>query len=194
MTVVTSCYRSLIAYSKGSRIAYNRVSYDSIRTKINTNPIVILFKANKNSQIVSTCCRVAVTALSAAKHRGNNQVRSLEVSPLSFNPCETSCTAPEEMNNHSTSASTLAQGSCVKITHQQPSRLLHEQPWTQQEQKGKKRKEEKNDKMRDQQFRVGHALLDRDKLDFVIVVRMRDWRCQQSRLFIFAAGSKQIET
>ena len=50
---------------------------------------------------MSTCCRVAVTDLGTAKHKGNNQARSPEVSPLSSNPCETSCTAPEEMNNHS---------------------------------------------------------------------------------------------
>lgn len=50
---------------------------------------------------MSTCCRVAVTDLGTAKHRGNNQARSPEVSPLSSNPCETSRTAPEEMNNHS---------------------------------------------------------------------------------------------
>lgn len=99
---MTSCCRSLIAYTKGSRILYYCVSYDGIVMKINTNPIRFVWKANKNSQIVSTCCRVAVTDLSTAKHRGNNQARSPEVSPLSSNPCETSCTAPEEMNNHST--------------------------------------------------------------------------------------------
>ncbi len=33
--------------------------------------------------------------------------------------------------------------------------------------------------MWDQQFRGGHALLDRDELEFVIVVRLRDRRRQQ---------------
>lgn len=68
---------------------------------ISTNPIRFLSEANKISQIVSTCCRVAVTDLGTAKHRGNNQACSPEVSPLSSNPCETRRAAPEEMNNHS---------------------------------------------------------------------------------------------
>lgn len=111
--LVTSCCRSLIAYSKGTS---NCVTCDTIRTKINTNPFRILLNANKNSQIVSTCCHVAVTDLSAAKHRANNQVRSLEVSPVSFNPSETSCTAPEEMNNHSTRFQHSHRG-CMSRSH-----------------------------------------------------------------------------
>ncbi|CAB1423547.1 unnamed protein product [Pleuronectes platessa] len=43
---------------------------------------------------------VAVTDPGAAKHRGNNQAGSLEASPLSSTPCETSRSGPEEMNNH----------------------------------------------------------------------------------------------
>lgn len=43
---------------------------------------------------------MAVTDLSTAKHKGNNQACSLEVSFLSSNPCETSCVAPLEMNNY----------------------------------------------------------------------------------------------
>lgn len=71
----------------------------SNENKHKSNHIVI--KANKNRQIVSTCCHEAVTDLGTAKHRGNNRPCSPEVSPLSSNQCETSCAAPEEMNNRS---------------------------------------------------------------------------------------------
>lgn len=84
--------------------------------KINTNPIRIVLKANINSQSVSACCHVVVTDLSAAKHRGNNQARSLEVSPVSFNPSETSGAAPEEMNNHSARFQRSHRG-CVSRSH-----------------------------------------------------------------------------
>lgn len=173
---MTSCCRSLIAYTKGSRIFYYCVSYDGIMMKINTNPIRFVLKANKNSQIVSTCCWVAVTDLSTAKHRGNNQTRSPEVSPLSSNPCETSCTAPEEMNNHSTQFQHSRRG---RVSRSHTSRLPVYYMSNPGHSKNKKERKKKNVKTWDQQFRGGHALLDRDELEFVIVVRLRDRRRQQ---------------
>lgn len=122
-----------------------------------------------------------------AEHRGNNQVHSLEVSPLSTNPCGTSCAASEEKNNHSSWFQHFHRGR-VSRSHITSSLLLHEEHWTQQEQK--------NVKTWDQQFRGGLALLDRDKLEFIIAVRVRHWRCHQhclGRLFIFTAGLRQLE-
>lgn len=139
MTAVTSGCGSLIAYCKCGRIAHNCASYDAIRVKINTDPIRILLKANENSQIVSTCCRVAVTDPGSAKHGGNNQARSLELSPPCFNPCGTSRAAPEEMNNRSARLQLSHRGRVSRSHTSSLPRLLHEQPWTQRARKGKKR-------------------------------------------------------
>ena len=169
MTLVTSCCGSLITYTTGSRIIYYFVSYDTIVMKINSNPIRFVLKANKNSRIVSTCCQVAVTDLGTAKRRGNNQARSLEVSPLSPNPCEMSCTAPEEMNNHSTRFQHVRRGR-VSRSHTSSLPVYYmSNPGHSKNRKGGK----KNVKKRDQQFRGGHALLDRGEVEFVIVVRLR---------------------
>ncbi len=165
MNSVTSGCRSQIAYTKGSRIMYHCVSYNKITIKINTNPIRFVLKANKNSQIVSACCPVVVTDLSTAKHRGNNQGRSPEASPLSSNPCETSCTAPEEMNNHSPQFlhshwGLMSRSHTSSLPVYYMSNGGHSKNRT-----GKSR----NVRMWDQRFRGGHAHLDRDKVEFIIV-------------------------
>lgn len=95
------------------------------------------------------------------------------------------------MNDHS-SVSTFTQG-VVCQDHTHTSRLPVY--YTSKPGHGESREEEENHQ--EQQFRGGHALLDKDKLESVIVVRMRDRRRRQRRsdgLFIFAAGLRQVET
>lgn len=157
---------------------------------ISTNPIRFLSEANKISQIVSTCCRVAVTDLGTAKHRGNNQACSPEVSPLSSNPCETRCAAPEEMNNHSARSQHSHRG---RVSRSHTSSLsVYYMSGRGHSEKRKEAKIKKNVKKLDQRFRGGHALLDWGRLGFVVAVRMRDRRRQRrrsGRLFIFRRWS-----